>query len=266
VTSQPDGAVYLTDAEANDVGRIFSNRLTYSKGGMVLEMLRWKLGDATFFQGVRNYLDDPALAYKYATTEDLKSHLEAASGQNLAEFFNDWVYNQGYPTYTITASHGTPGPMEITIEQQQSHPSVSFFEMPVPVRVYGSGGEQLDLTLDNTFNGQVFNVNVPFEVIGIEFDPEFHILSRNSTITLGNENFTLNRNIKLFPNPAENMLNISLPDGAVVKSATIYNVLGQTVLKSSGQTSWNISTLAPGVHFISVVTDAGVIRQKFIKK
>ncbi|RZJ30020.1 MAG: M1 family peptidase, partial [Flavobacterium sp.] len=65
ITSQSGGAVYLTDTETNDVNRIFSSRLTYDKGAMVLEMLRWKLGDANFFQGVREYLDDPALAYKY---------------------------------------------------------------------------------------------------------------------------------------------------------------------------------------------------------
>ena len=42
ITSQPDGAVYLTDADTTSVSRIFSGRLTYNKGAMVLHMLRKK--------------------------------------------------------------------------------------------------------------------------------------------------------------------------------------------------------------------------------
>src|SRR6185369_10080509 len=83
ITSQPGGAVYLTDTEAMDENRIFSSRLTYDKGAMVIEMLRFKLGDAVFFQGIKNYLADVNLAYKYVKTPDLQSHLEAVYGQSL---------------------------------------------------------------------------------------------------------------------------------------------------------------------------------------
>jgi len=50
ITSAPNGNVYLNDSQALDVNRIFSGRLTYDKGAMVLEMLRFKLGDAVFFK------------------------------------------------------------------------------------------------------------------------------------------------------------------------------------------------------------------------
>ena len=62
ITSQTGGAVYLTAAEATNVGRIFSSRLTYNKGAMVAHMLRFKLGDDVFFQGMQNYLNAPGLA------------------------------------------------------------------------------------------------------------------------------------------------------------------------------------------------------------
>ena len=266
ITSQEGGAVYLTETETNDVGRIFSSRLTYNKGAMILEMLRWKLGDAVFYQGIKNYLADPALAYKYATTANLQAHLEAASGLSLTEFFNDWIYNQGYPTYTITAQHGTPGPMQITINQTQSHPSVTFFEMPVPLRLYGAGGEVQDLKLDNTFDGQTFNVNVPFQVVGVDFDPEFHLISRENSIMLGSGNFSLNQNVKLYPNPSANILNLSLPENVTLKSATFNNILGQVVLKTGSETSWDVSKLASGIHFVTLITDAGTTKIKFVKK
>ncbi len=266
ITSQPDGAVYLTDAEATDSNRIFNSRLSYYKGAMVLEMLRWKLGDANFFQGIKDYLDDPALAYKYATTENLKTHLETASGMSLTEFFNDWVYNQGYPTYTITAHNTAPGQVQFVVNQQQSHPSVSFFEMPLPVRVYGGNGEVLDLVLDNTSNGQTITMAVPFPVIYVEFDPDYHIISRDSAITLGTGSISLDPNVRLYPVPATNVLNLALPQNISVKSAVFHNVLGQVVLQSGSETSWDISKLAAGIHFVTITTDAGTKTMKFIKK
>jgi aminopeptidase N len=266
ITSQPGGAVYLTDTEALNSGRIFSSRLSYYKGSMVLEMLRWKLGEAVFFQGIKNYLADPALAYKYASTAQLQAHLEAASGTSLTEFFNDWIYNQGYPTYMISAQNSTPGQMQITINQTQSNASVSYFEMPVPIRVYGTGGEQMDLTLDNTFNGQVFTVNIPFEVNNIAFDPDIHMISKDNSAVLGNQNFSLIQNVKLYPNPAANMVNVSLPQNVALKSAVFHNILGQVVMKTDSQTSWDVSKLASGVHFVTLVTDAGTTQLKFIKQ
>jgi aminopeptidase N len=266
ITSQPGGAVYLTDIEATDTNRIFSPRLSYYKGAMVLEMLRWKLGDANFYQGIKDYLADPNLAYKYALTANLQAHLEAASGLDLAEFFNDWVYKQGYPTYTVTAHNSAPGQLQVTINQAQSHSSVTFFEMPVPIRVYSNDGQQLDLVLNNATNGQLFTVNVPFVVVGVDFDPEHHIISKNNTITLGTGNFGMLQQIQLYPNPASSMLQVSVPENVAVKSTVFHNVIGQVVLQTGSETKWDVSKLASGIHFITLVTDQGTRQLKFIKK
>ena len=66
ITSATNGSVKCTDT--TNVNRIFNGRLTYDKGGYLLHMLRWKLGDTLFFQALRNYLNDPVLAYSYAKT------------------------------------------------------------------------------------------------------------------------------------------------------------------------------------------------------
>lgn len=265
ITSQTGGAVYLTDAEALNSGRIFSSRLSYNKGAMVANMLRFKLGDTNFFQGMKNYLADPNLAYGYASTENLKTHLAATSGMNLDEFFNDWVYKQGYPTYTITAQNWIGGQVRFVINQTTSHFSVPFFEMPVPVRVTGAGGQTLDLVLDNTANGQVILKPVPFTVTGVVFNPKNDIISKNSTMTLGNEDFALNEGIKLYPNPTSNTLNLQLPESVSVEKAVFYNSLGQIIKESKSETSWDVSSLPTGINYIKIYTDSGMKQMKFIK-
>ena len=265
ITSQPGGNVYLTDQQLTDVDRIFSPRLSYNKGAMVINMLRFKLGDVKFFQAIKNYLADPALAYKYATTANLKSHLESVYGESLTEFFNDWVYNQGYPVYNITGRNIAAGKVEFTINQAQSHPSVSFFEMPLPIRVSGNEGQQLDLVLQNTANGQTVIADVPFAITGFVFDPNKELISRDNTTSLGNENLELTA-LKLYPNPVSGILTLELPDDTIiVEKAVFYNVLGQTEKETTTATSWDVATLSKGIHFISITTSAGTKKMKFIK-
>lgn len=266
ITYFPNGAVYLTEAESQNSDRIFSSRLTYSKGGMVVNMLKLKLGQEAFLLGVNNYLNDPALAYKTALTPQLQAHLEAVSGMDLTEFFNDWIYNQGYPSYTVSAYNDGPGQVKVRVNQTQSHPSVNYFEMPVPVRLKGSNGQQLDVVLDNTFNGEYFLVNCPFPVTDIEFDPNHDIISAENSATLDTQQFNAITGVKLYPNPASNMLYSSLENDAEIQKATFRNALGQIVMQTTTENSWNVSALASGVHFITIQTNQGIATLKFVKR
>lgn len=264
ITSSPGGAVYLTDLQATDVNRIFSSRLSYNKGAMVLEMLRFKMGYAAFFQALKNYLADPSLAFGYAITDNLKGHLEAVYGSSLTEFFNDWVYNQGYPTYTITAQNWGPGQARFTINQTQSHPSVSYFEMPVPVRIQGAGGQVQDLVLNNSVNGEVLILPVNFPITSIEFDPDKHLISKNNTISLGNDTFLLENAIALYPNPVKDELHVQLPSTIQLQKVAVYNSLGQLVLENE-KTDFSLSSLSSGVYEVAIQTSEGEFHKKIIK-
>lgn len=264
ITQSPNGAVYLTDTEATSVNRIFSSRLSYDKGAMVLNMLRLKLGDAMFFQSIKNYLADPNLAYNYALTSNLQSHFEAVYGSSLQEFFNDWVYNQGYPSYSITAQNVSVGQVKFTISQTQSNSNVSFFEMPIPVRVFGANNQQMDLVLNNTSNGEVIFQNVPFVVTSLQFDPDKNIISKNNSVILNVKNIEL-ETLKLFPNPSSNVLKLSLPNEVVLENATFYNSIGQLVKFSKNETTWNVNDLSGGIYLLNLETNFGVKQMKFIK-
>lgn len=265
ITSNPNGNVYLTDAQATNVNRIFSGRLTYDKGAMVLEMLRFKMGDAMFFQAIKNYLADTNLAYGYATTANLQAHLETVYGSSLTEFFNDWIYNQGFPSYDVIAEGIGGDQVRFTLNQTQSNTSVSFFEMPVPITVYGFNGEVLDIVLNNTTNGQQFIETVPFPISDVVFDPSKHLISNNNTVTLGKENFEVNNSVKLYPNPVSNELYIKLPTNVTLEKITVFNSMGQKVMGSNSGTIF-VNNLSDGVYQIVVETTEGTFHKKFIKK
>src|SRR5690606_12413752 len=138
ITSAPDGAVFLKDTDTLSVNRIFNQRLSYNKGAMLLHMLRKKLGDAHFFQGLKNYLNHPDHAFGYARSEDFMAIMEQTSSVDLSGFFDDWLYGEGYPSFNLEWSQATPTEIRLTLEQLQSHASVSFFEVDLPVRLVGT--------------------------------------------------------------------------------------------------------------------------------
>ena len=266
ITTSTNGAVYLTDAQALDVNRIFSSRFSYNKGAMVLNMLRFKLGDAVFFQGIKNYLADVNLAYKYALTSNLQTHLEAVYGNSLTEFFADWIYNQGYPIYTITVQNIAVGQAKISVNQTTTDASVPFFEMPVPIRLTGDGGVFQDAVVNNTSNGEQFTISVPFTVTGVQFDPKKDIISKSSTATLALSDSNFDQSIQIYLNKTSNALSVDLPMGIEIENAIFYTVLGQKIMETKSDKNWNISSFASGVYFLNVKTNKGTKQFKFIKE
>ena len=266
ITSQPDGAVYLSDQDTTSVGRIFSSRLSYSKGAMVLHMLRKKVGDANFYQGMQDYLADTNFAYAYAKTPDYKAKMEEASGESLTEFFSDWIYNEGYPTYTINWNQPDANQVRVEIFQTQSDVSVSYFEAPVPLRIKGINNEILDITLNNMTNGEVFFIPITFQATGIEFDPEFDLISRNNMVTLGIDENVLEANFFIYPNPAQSLIHIQKPYDLEIQSIQIFNMLGQKVLETVEQESINIKQLSAELYFIRFNTNKGILHKTLLKK
>ncbi len=271
VTSAVGGTVRVDDT--TNVNRIFSSRLSYSKGAMLLHMLRWKLGDEDFFQACRNYLNDPQLAYAYAKTTRLKQHLEAQSGQDLTEFFEDWFYGQGYPSYTINWTYGdAANHIAIAIAQTTSHPAVDFFEMPVPIRFVGTNGEKMDVTLNHHLHSNSFLVEVPFEVEQVLFDPDLWLISANNQVvfvTSVKEVQQLAAQIKLFPNPAQTELTIDLKNfsGKVWQMDILDakgSLLNQLSVRNNLETI-DISDIPAGFYILKLQSDRGTIGKIFVK-
>lgn len=264
ITSAPGGSVYVADANLGSIGTIFSGRLSYSKGGYVVRMIKWILGDAVFYQALKDYHTRPNLAYNYVRTSDLNTSLLQSTGKDFTEFFNDWIYGQGYPTYDIRWKQ-TGNTLTFKAAQTQSHSSVSFFEMPLPIKVNGTGGQVAYFALNNTTNNQYFTQSVTFPVASVEFNYEYQILDRNSTVTQDNTLGTadlVKEEFALYPNPAKNELNLK----GITKPTdfTIYFTDGKLVRQGTYQPekSINISELVPGT-YIFKINDKNV---KFLKK
>jgi aminopeptidase N len=268
ITSQPGGSVYCYDTTS--VNRIFDGRLSYSKGGMVLHMLRWVVGDSAFYAGMKNYLTDANLAYGYACSDDFISHMENVSDTSLTEFFDDWLYGEGYPIYTIHCSLPSSGnDMLITIDQDQSHSSVGFFEMPVPLKFKDSSHDTI-IVFDNTFSGQQFTVNPGFRPDSVLYDPDMWIVSANDTVILNINEFNSSDEIFVFPNPVTDFINLEFSNNKFQK-AEILDINGRLVhsiisnLPANTNNRINVSVLSNGIYILKVTFENKVLIKKITK-
>ncbi|MCX7697831.1 MAG: M1 family aminopeptidase [Bacteroidales bacterium] len=249
ITSEPYGSVYVYDT--TDVYRIFDGRLSYYKGAYVLHMLRWILSDSTFFSAIRAYYASPQFKYGFVRTEDFKHFLEQHSGKNLTEFFNDWVYGEGHPIYSWELYYHNDDSTKIILHQSTSHPSVDFFEMPVPVYFF-KGNQIYSIVLNHTQPHQTFYVPFPFPD-SIQLDPQLWILKQLPVQGIvGTDALPEQPLFKLYPNPAdkESSINIEFP---YVGQISIISTDGKEVLTLWHQQKSILdpNVLKPGVYYIS---------------
>lgn len=250
VVSLPDGSVYVDDT--TDSQRIFNSRLSYRKGALVLHMMRWKIGDEAFFQACRNYLNDPDAKYGFASTDMLKDYMEEAGGMDLTEFFNDWYFGEGYPSYVLEMLSNENDSYTAQLSQTTSHPSVDFFEMPVPVKLYGAGRDTV-IIFNHEFNNQTYHVDPGFKIDSIKIDPNMWLISAHNQILLDTAEPNQTPVVNLFPNPAGDHIRVSVNKRDT--DLEIYDIKGSKVLEKPqfNQFEWlDISGLRQGVYIVKL--------------
>jgi aminopeptidase N len=116
----------------------------YSKGAIVIHMLREMLGDEVFLRGTRLYVD--RFRFKEVETDDFRYCLEEVSGLSLERFFKQWCYRPGLPRLTVDVEWSPDsldpeqegaGELAITVRQTQQidrdNPAYAF-ALPVEIR------------------------------------------------------------------------------------------------------------------------------------
>lgn len=254
VTRQPGGSVFVADTLNRS--RIFDGRLSYNKGACVLHMLRWIIGDDDFFEGISNYLNDPEHSFSYAHTNEFIQIMEEVSGKDLSEFFNDWFYGEGFPAYSVSYAQKREG-VVIRINQQQSHSSVDFYEMPIPIRLVGQDSDTT-IVLENVIQDQTYYVATGFLVNALEFDPDQWILSQNEVSIDPSLSGETTPSILVYPNPSSNEVRFfSSTPTTDIDFVEVYDVKGKLCKRVEppggilNGLKMDISHLEVGVYLVS---------------
>lgn len=127
-------------ATSNTIWTGSNTNAVYQRGAMIISMLRAMMGDTKFFQGCRDYLNDPLLAYKSATGADLQRNMENQMyNVNLTPFFNAWVTGTGRTDYT-GSYYITGKRIQFRLTQARVPVANPFMPMPVVIKISNAAG------------------------------------------------------------------------------------------------------------------------------
>jgi aminopeptidase N len=122
------------------------DRHLYEKGACVLHMLRTELGDERFWKSVRHYVKRHAGGS--VESRDLARAVDEATGWNADRFFQQWVFQAGYPELEVEyAWDEAARQARLTVKQKQKvDREVPLFVFPVVLRLV-TGGQSEDVPL-----------------------------------------------------------------------------------------------------------------------
>lgn len=108
-------------------------------------------------------------------------------------------------------------------------------------------------------------LTAPGTFASIGFPDEHIILNLIGDSFLNTNTFDLSK-ISVFPNPAQDVLNLELPSNIELNSATLYDLTGRDTGVNINNKTMNISDLSSGVYLLKVETNGGTLSRKIIKK
>jgi len=231
-------------------------------------MLRWILGDSVFFNALKDYSADAGVKYGFTTQRHWIARLESAADTSLTGFLNDWYYGEGYPVYSAVYGNSGDNRLKITLTQISTHASVPFFEMPVPVRIYSDGRrDSADLRLVNTYNKQVFEVDVPFRVADLSIDPDLWLIRKINTVTALQDVAVPAQAIRIWPNPSEGVWRFTLPGQEIPVRAEIADLSGRVLYsRIINGNSVSAPSLPPGIYALKITANRKSYCMKIVKK
>ena len=100
-----------------------------------MNTLRFYLGDEAFEKGIKHYVNK--FKHSAVVTEDFRNAMEEATGKNLKEFFDQWIYGAGFPVYDVSYTWDEiHKKLLLNVKQvQKQHPAVGLFTAPVLVEI-----------------------------------------------------------------------------------------------------------------------------------
>ncbi len=142
----------------------------YPRGAATLNMLRHILGDSGWWHSIHHYLD--VHQFQPVVTEDFKMAIEEATGQNLAWFFDEWLYKSGHPMFDVTYRYdGDAKMLHLSVAQTQQRDTLTgTFKLPVDVELTFPDGTTAVQTLKIEDSSQEFDIAAPEKPVMVIFD------------------------------------------------------------------------------------------------
>jgi aminopeptidase N len=272
VMSQPGGSSYFTNADTMNANVIFDSRLTYDKGSAIVHSLRYEINnDSTFFRAIRSFQN--TYGGNVASVIEFRDFMQTYTGLNFVQFFNQWYYGQGYPTFDVKWNQGGTNFVLKSTQTQSMPSSVPLFKTPLDYRITRTGKADTIVRLQHNIAVENYSLTLTGTVTAVAVDPNNWILNKtigpvkDPSLATGTGTVTQPTGIEedtapvvfVGPNPTSAELNIYLYNSSKA-TVEVVDLSGKLVLTKAieGQAEFDISKFANGVYVVTVKNAEGI--------
>lgn len=279
VMNQAGGSVFFTNHDTLDANVIFDSRLTYDKGGSIIRSLQFLTNnDSLWFNNLRGFQN----TFKNSTASviDFKNYYQSFTGINPTQFFNQWYYGQGYPTFTVKYNF-LNGFFYLMSNQSVSMPNVTpLFITPMQYKISRTGFADTTIRVAHNLAIENYSFALNGTVTSVVCDPNNWIINKtigpSRDLTLGNNTSTNDLNeliinsteISIGPNPTYGNLLISKKSKENCM-AKIFDGFGNFLFEQMFEFNLtiNLFNYATGIYTVKIIDkDQKIIcTQKIIK-
>ena len=149
---------------------------SYAKGGRILHMLRYAIGDDAFFSGLEYYLTE--YANQAVEVHQLRLAMEHISGQDLNWFFNQWFLASGHPLISVEQKI-EDNKVSIIVSQNQSLETTPLYRIPVEIGIY-TNGKETRYKIELNKQSETFTFETASKAELVVFDTDHYLLGEIS--------------------------------------------------------------------------------------
>jgi aminopeptidase N len=226
----------------------------YKKGASVAHTLRTYMGDTAFFTGLKYVLTQKA--YQNMNSAEFKSLLETSSGKSLADFFNNYVFNGGWPHFSIDSVKYVPQGggsylSTVYVKQKLTGTTVLYNNVPLEITFLNSTWQPTVKKINMSGANQSFTMTLPFNPLlaAINYENKISdaISAESKTIkATGNMTFGMGKSILTVVNKGSDSSLIRIEHNYTAPDPIKNNIKNY---KISNQRYWKVDgILCPGFH------------------
>ncbi len=222
----------------------------YNKGADVAHTLRGYMGDAAFFAACKYLMQQKA--WNSINSNEMRDLLQTSSGQNLTDFFNDWIFNGGWSHFAIDSARYQPlaGNVIATVGIRQKLFGAPALHKNVPLELSFFNSDFSRSVQSCTMSGAsaTFTFNLPFQPVycALNYDSKISDATSHEARYLknnGNHNFVLGKATVQVTNTGSDSSLVRIVHNYVPPDPFKQNIQGHLL---SDQRYWRVEGILSG--------------------
>lgn len=220
-------------------------KTVYDKGSDVVHTLRGYLGDSIFFNAVKAWT--AAYAFKPCSSAELRDFLTAQTGVDMHDFFEAWIFNPGFPHFSIDSFQTNGNNVTVYVRQRLDHAPAFANSNILEITFMNNNWQQYTDTIKFSGQNGSKTFNVPFAPDFVMIDKEEKI----SDATTDNYQVIKSTGVKDFPTTYCVLSVSSVSDSAFVRvehnfvAPDPFKIPDPTVHRLSNYRYWKIDGIFP---------------------